>query len=134
MCTTFDLFDKSILSYELSHTANTELVIKTLENSYSRAGTPERLVHSDRGSQFTSLEYRDKLKELGITHSMSRVGKCIDNGPMEGFFGNLKCEKYHLKKYDTLLELEKDIHEYIWFYNNERLQKHLNSLNPLEYR
>lgn len=54
---------------------------------------------------------------------MSRVGKCIDNGPMEGLFGNIKVEKYYLKKYKTLSELEKDISEYIKFYNEERLQK-----------
>lgn len=95
MCATFDLFDKSILSYELSDRANTDLVIKTLKNSYNEAIGLERLLHSDRGSQFTSSEYRKALKELGITHSMSRVGKCIDNGPMEGFFGNIKCEKYY---------------------------------------
>lgn len=134
MCATFDLFDKSILSYELSDRANTDLVIKTLKNSYNKAIDLERLLHSDRGSQFTSLEYKKALKELGITHSMSRVGKCIDNGPMEGFFGNIKCEKYYLKKYKKLSELEKDIHDYIKFYNNERLQKNLGNLSPLKYR
>ncbi|MGL5230793.1 MAG: transposase [Cetobacterium sp.] len=83
MCATYDLFDKSILSYELSHPANTELVLKILKNSYSGDAVQGALLHSDRG----------------IIHSMSRVGKCIDNGPMKGFFGNIKCEKYYLKKF-----------------------------------
>lgn len=65
---------------------------------------------------------------------MSRVGKCIDNGPMEGLFGNIKVEKYYLKKYTTLSELEKDISEYIKFYNEERLQKNLGNRSPIEYR
>ena len=54
---------------------------------------------------------------------MSRVGKCIDNGPMESFWGALKCEKYYLHKYETFEELSKAIDEYIYFYNNERYQK-----------
>ena len=78
--------------------------------------------------------YRSALEKLNITHSMSRVGKCIDNGPMEGLFGNIKVEKYYLKKYKTLSELEKDISEYIKFYNEERLQKNLGNRSPIEYR
>ncbi|XTA53917.1 IS3 family transposase (plasmid) [Fusobacterium sp. SB021] len=52
---------------------------------------------------------------------MSRVGKCIDNGPMEGFFGNIKSEKYYLNNYETLEELKNDISDYIRFYNEKRL-------------
>lgn len=134
MCATFDLYDKSILAYSLSDKANTELVLKTLIESYDGIPPKNSLLHSDRGCQFTSLEFKEKLEELGIKHSMSRVGKCIDNGPMEGFFGNIKSEKYHLKKYSTLEELEKDIHEYIKFYNETRLQKNLGNMSPLQYR
>lgn len=134
MCATFDLYDKSILSYSISSKANTELVIKVLENSYIK-GVPENaLLHSDRGTQFTSLEYKQTLDKLKVTHSMSRVGKCIDNGPMEGFFGNIKSEKYYLKKYSTLDELEREISDYIKFYNEDRLQKNLGNLSPLNYR
>ncbi len=69
-------------------------VLKVLENSYIK-GVPENaLLHSDRGTQFTSLEYKQTLDKLKVTHSMSRVGKCIDNGPMEGFFGNLSPLNY----------------------------------------
>ena len=77
--------------------------------------------NTDRGSQFTSFEYKEALERLGITHSMSRVGKCIDNGPMEGFFGNIKSEKYYLNNYETLEELKNDISDYIRFYNEKRL-------------
>lgn len=66
---------------------------------------------------------------------MSRVGKCIDNGPMENFWGILKTERYYLKgAYNTYEELKTDIENYINFYNNKRLQKRLNSMSPLEYR
>lgn len=134
MCATLDLYDKSILSYSLSNKANTELVLKVLENSYTKMIPKNAVLHSDRGTQFTSLEYKEALEKLGITHSMSRVGKCIDNGPMEGFFGNIKTEKYYLKKYSTLDELEADISNYIRFYNEDRLQKNLGCLSPLKYR
>ncbi|MGL5124839.1 MAG: IS3 family transposase [Fusobacteriaceae bacterium] len=106
MCATFDLYDKSILSYSLSNKANTELVLKVLESSYTKEVPKNAVLHSDRGAQFTSLDFKETLERLGVTHSMSRVGKCIDNGPMEGFFGNVKSEKYYLKKYSDLIELE----------------------------
>ncbi|TYS55629.1 transposase, partial [Sutcliffiella horikoshii] len=69
-----------------------------------------------------------------MTHSMSRVGRCIDNGPIESFWGTLKCEKYYLEKYETFDDLEEAIDEYIQFYNHDRYQKRLNGLSPLEYR
>lgn len=69
-----------------------------------------------------------------MTQSMSRVGRYIDNGPMEAFWGMLKVEKYYLNKYQSFEELSKAIDEYIKFYNEERLQKRLNGLSPLEFR
>ena len=69
-----------------------------------------------------------------MTHSMSRVGKCMDNGPMESFWGTLKSEKYYLHKYETFEELSKAMDEYIYFYNYERYQERLNGLSPIEYR
>ncbi|MCM1989279.1 IS3 family transposase [Oceanirhabdus seepicola] len=69
-----------------------------------------------------------------MTQSMSRVGKCIDNGPMEAFWGTLKCEKYYLNKYHTYMELSNAINDYIIFYNTKRLQKRLNGLSPMEFR
>ncbi|MGL5056446.1 MAG: DDE-type integrase/transposase/recombinase [Fusobacteriaceae bacterium] len=73
MCATFDLYDKSILSYSLSNKANTELVLKVLENSYTKEILKNAVLHSDRGAQFTSLQYKETLERLGVTHSMSRV-------------------------------------------------------------
>ncbi len=59
------------------------------------------MLHSDRGFQYTSLKFKE-LFSRKLTQSMSRVGRCIDNGPMEGFWGTLKCEKYYLNKYKLL--------------------------------
>ena len=65
---------------------------------------------------------------------MSRVGKCIDNGPMESFWGALKCESYYLHKFEEFDELCHAIQQYIRFYNEERYQERLNGLSPLEFR
>lgn len=65
---------------------------------------------------------------------MSRIGRCIDNGPMEGFWGILKSEMYYLNKFQTYESLEQAIYEYIEFYNTKRLQKKLKGMVPIEYR
>ena len=83
---------------------------------------------------YTSYGFKRKLDEAQMTQSMSRVGKCIDNGPMEAFWGTLKCEKYYLHKYHTYEELTDAINEYIKFYNTKRLQKRLDGLSPMEFR
>jgi transposase InsO family protein len=79
------------------------------------------LIHSDRGYQYTSYGFKRKVDAVGITQSMSRVGKCIDNCPIEGFWGIIKCEKYYLNQYDTYEQLAAAVDEYIEFYNEERL-------------
>ncbi len=74
------------------------------------------------------------IEDANMMHSMSRVGRCIDNGPIKAFWGTLKCEKYYLNKYDTYGALEEAIHTYISFYNSKRYQEKLNGLSPLEFR
>jgi transposase InsO family protein len=90
-----------------------------------------------RSSYYKWRSHKPSLRELEnqqLTQSMSRVGRCIDNGPMEAFWGTLKCERYYLHTYSTFEELEKDIEEYIHFYNNGRLQAKLDGLSPMEFR
>ena len=90
--------------------------------------------HSDRGFQYTSKQFKNKLDKAGMTQSMSRVSRCIDNGPMEAFWGRLKSEMYYLKKFNTYKELEAAVFEYIEYYNNRRYQKRLSCMTPMEYR
>jgi putative transposase len=129
-----DLHDKTIVAYVLGHSNNNSLVFKTLDIALEISPGVSPMIHSDRGYQYTSYGFKSKLDAAGMTQSMSRVGKCIDNGPMEAFWGILKCEKYYLNKYYTYEELSDDIDKYIKFYNTKRLQKRLNGLSPLEYR
>ncbi|TYA14551.1 IS3 family transposase [Paenibacillus faecis] len=129
-----DLHDKSIISYVLGRSNNNPLVFQTLDLALQSAPDSTPLLHSDRGFQYTSLRFKELLDEAKIKQSMSRVGRCIDNGPMESFWGTLKCEKYYLHTYQSFEELKKDIDDYIHFYNYERLQAKLNGLSPMEFR
>lgn len=129
-----DLYDGSIVSYVLGHANNNRLVFKTLDQATALLDKEHPLIHSDRGFQYTSKGFKCKIDAAKMTQSMSRVGRCIDNGPMESFFGTLKCEKYYLHKFGTFEELSLAIDEYIHFYNHNRYQKRLNGLSPVEYR
>ncbi|MGG3644329.1 IS3 family transposase [Bacillus gobiensis] len=129
-----DLYDGSIVSYVLGHSNNNKLVFKTLDQATALYPEAHSLIHSDRGFQYTSHGFKRRIDKAKMVHSMSRVGRCIDNGPMESFWGTLKCEKYYLHKYDTFEELSFAVEEYIRFYNYNRYQKRLNGLSPLEYR
>ncbi|MGP4042640.1 IS3 family transposase [Gracilibacillus sp. D59] len=131
-----DLYDGSIVSYEISTSNNNPLVFNTLTQALKASPGAKPLLHSDRGFQYTSLGFKKIIDEAGMKHSMSRVGRCIDNGPIESFWGTLKCEKYYLHKneYQTYEQLVQAIEEYIHFYNVERYQKRLNGLSPMECR
>jgi len=129
-----DLHSNNIISYVLGHSNNNKLVFKTLDQALEATPGATPMLHSDRGFQYTSTAFKRKLDKANITQSMSRVGRCIDNGPMESFWGTLKCEMYYLTTYNSFEELKKDIDTYIHFYNNERLQAKLNGLSPTEFR
>jgi putative transposase len=129
-----DLFDGSIVSYVFGHSNNNQLVFKTLDQATALLSGQQPLIHSDRGFQYTSKGFKRKIDKAKMKQSMSRVGRCIDNGPMESFWGTLKCEKYYLHKYKTFEDLSIAIDEYIHFYNHDRYQKRLNGLSPMEYR
>lgn len=92
------------------------------------------MFHSDRGFQYTHKAFKAKLDKQEAIQSMSRVARCIDNGPMEGFWRIIKSEMYYLNKFHTFEELKLAIDNYIKFYNEQRLQKKINGLAPLEYR
>lgn len=129
-----DLYDGSIIAYHLSKHNDNLLFMENLRKAMKANVGATPLIHSDRGSQYTSREYRMVTTQLQIRRSMSRVGKCIDNVPIESFFGHFKVECYHLKKCKTFDELIIDIDNYIKFYNNERFQEKNNDLTPLEMR
>nr|WP_242656542.1 IS3 family transposase [Ruminiclostridium hungatei] len=129
-----DLCDKSIVSYVLGRSNNNQLVFDTFDLAVAANPYAKPLFHSDRGFQYTNRQFKKRLDIINATQSMSRVGRCIDNGPMEGFWGIIKSEMYYLHKFHTYEELKQAIEKYIDFYNMRRLQKNLRGLAPMEYR
>jgi putative transposase len=130
----FDLGDKSIVSYALGLSNNNKLVFDTFDLAVAANPGVKPLFHSDRGYQYTNRQFKAKLDRIGATQSMSRVSRCIDNGPMEGFWGIIKSEMFYLQKFHTYQELKYAIDDYMEFYNNRRLQKKLKGPTPIEYR
>ena len=127
-----DLYDRYPVSFVISTRNDNRLVFKTFDKAISANPDAKPLFHSDRGFQYTSKVFHKKLMKAGMRQSMSRVGRCIDNGPMEGFWGIIKRERYYGKKFRDRESLVQMISDYIDYYNNERLQRNLGVLSPME--
>lgn len=93
----------------------------------------DALIHSDQGSHYTNPEYIERIKALDMIQSMSRKGNCIDNAPIESFFGHFK-DDVDYKNCKTFEELRLLIENYIRYYNEERAQWERNKMTPVEYR
>lgn len=89
-----DLYDRRIVAHVISERNDNPLVFRTFDNAVEANPDAHPLFHSDRGFQYTNRTFHHKLEKTGMTQSMSRVAHCIDNGPMEGFWGILKRERY----------------------------------------
>lgn len=129
-----DRCDRSIVAYKIGTSNNNELVFSTFDEAVERNPDARPIFHSDRGFQYTNKIFKSKLDARGMTQSMSRVGRCLDNAPMEGFWGTLKSEMFYLKRSWKQDELISAIHEYMAWYNTQRGQASLGGLAPLEYR
>lgn len=130
-----DLYNQEIVSYELSHRPNFEMVMTMLGKAFKKAGkTKSLLLHSDQGWQYQMKQYQHFLKQKGITQSMSRKGNCLDNAVVENFFGTIKAELFNLKRHKSITHLKKDISEYIHYYNHDRIKLNLNGMSPIQYR
>ena len=127
-----DLYDRRIVAYAIGDSNNNPLVFETLDKAIEANPDAHPIFHSDRGFQYTSKVFHTKLVDQGMTQSMSRVGKCIDNGPMEGFWGILKRERYYKRKFDSRNAIVSMIEDYIYYYNNNRYQRKLGVLTPAE--
>ena len=127
-----DLFDRRIVSHVIRNRNDNPLVFDTFDKAIAVNPGATPLCHSDRGFQYTNRVFHNKLERAGMVQSMSRVAKCIDNGPMEGFWGILKRERYYGKRFESREELVEMIVNYIYYYNNERYQRRLGVLTPIE--
>lgn len=128
-----DLYDRRIVSYKLSDHNDNPLVMNTFDEAVCLEPDAHPLFHSDRGFQYTSAQFHSRLQEHQMQQSMSRVAHCIDNGPMEGFWGMLKRERYYGRKFTSKESLEMMINDYISYYNYQRIQRGLKCMSPMEY-
>lgn len=128
-----DLADRRIVSFVISDKNDNKLVFDTFDQAVAAEPTAHPLFHSDRGFQYTSKVFCTKLKKAKMKQSMSRVARCTDNGPMEGFWGMLKREKYYRRKFISRESLVEMIEKYMNYYNNGRYQRCLKSKTPSQF-
>ena len=130
-----DLYSRKVVGWSMAPTMPAGLVISALSMALQQRRPPPGLVlHSDRGSQYASVEYQALLKQHHVVCSMSRKGNCWDNAVMERFFLNLKMERVWQRRYANHDEARSDINQYIvGFYNPVRLHSTLGYLSPAAY-
>lgn len=126
LCAVLDLYSGKVVGWSMSPIQDRHLVLKAvMMASWQRADRSEVILHSDRGTQFTSAQYQQFLKDHNIVSSMSDVGHCGDNAAAEGFFGKLKRERVHRRRYLTLSAARADVFDYIERFHNPIIQRRL---------
>jgi|SRR5580692_845285 putative transposase len=135
VATVMDLFSRKIVGLAMSNQIDINLIKKALTQAIChRSPKPGLIIHSDRGSQYTSHEYKQTTHMQGFLLSMSAKGYCYDNAAMESFYHTLKTEHTYFHKYQTRKEAAQSIFEYIEvFYNRQRIHSTLNYLSPTEF-
>lgn len=131
-----DFCTGEIVAHEISLNPNTELVLATLDKFNEHVSLEScigGLMHSDRGSTYTSKAYCNMTRTIGLNVSMSRSGNCIDNAPTESFFGHMKDELPNTRNM-TYEEAHVTIDEYVLEYNTIRKQWHREKMTPVEYK
>lgn len=130
-----DLYTRMVVGWSMQVRLTKELVIDALRMAcFRRRPKPGLIHHSDRGSQYCSHDYQAMLKDYGMLASMSRKGNCWDNAVTESFFGSLKNERVHHRRYATRAQAKQDLFEYIEpFYNRRRRHSALGYTSPAAY-
>jgi len=132
-----DAFTKQVLAYQLSESLEVDFVLETIKDlfrNHEETISQETLIHSDQGCHYTSVSFRELIRNVGLRQSMSRKGNCWDNAPQESFFGHMKEELKKVSSEWTCFEdVKTSIDDWIDYYNNDRYQMGLNKLSPNEY-
>lgn len=130
-----DACTKQVMAYTVSQSLAVDFVLDTVNILIRDHGTSlssQTIMHSDQGFHYTSISFRQLLKDKGIRQSMSRRGNCWDNAPQESFFGHMK-DEIHLQRCNSFSDLKTEIDEYMDYYNNDRYQWNLAKLSPNQY-
>ena len=138
LCIIKDIASKEVVSWELSRRIDMDLVLNTVESMQNSRelkilSFKDIMIHSDQGFHYTNPAYINMVKNMDMVQSMSRKGNCIDNAPVESFFGHMK-DEIDYKNCKTFEELKYLVAEYIDYYNNERHQWDLKKMTPVQYR
>lgn len=128
-----DVASGEIVSFKTSKSIDMTLVLDTV-CALPETMTTGAVLHSDQGFQYTNQTYRRLLESRNMVPSMSGKGVCIDNAPIESFFGHMKDEIVYDKRTTTYEELTLIIDEYMRYYNYERKQWTRNRMTPVAYR
>ncbi len=132
-----DLHHREIIAYTISKSPNFKQTQEMLQSAFKQKRELKGLLlYSDQGWQYQMQAYHQLLKEKGILQSMSRKGNCLDNSPMENFFGKMKMEMFYGHEYEfkSLEALELAMRDYLFYYNHERITTKLKGLTPVQYR
>lgn len=130
-----DLYNQEIVSYEVDTRPHYGMVQKMLDAAIGCLNPDQApMIHSDQGWQYQMANFRQKLKDRGLTQSMSRKGNCLDNAVMENFFGILKSEFFYTQKFESVASFIVGLKEYIHYYNHDRIKQKLKGLSPVNYR
>lgn len=130
-----DLHTRKIIGYAFDKSMTSDLTIKALENAYFNANPKDNVIlHSDRGSQYTSAEYTKKVNEFNLLQSFSGKGNPYDNACIESFHAILKKEEVNHKRYRDFTEAKFAIFKFIesW-YNKQRIHSSIDYMTPVEY-
>lgn len=131
-----DLETKEIVGLSVSNRIDLNLTNTAMKKALNNLSTTKRkklVVHSDQGFHFTHVSFRSLLEEFGVLQSMSRKGNCLDNAPIESFFGLFK-DHLNLSECKTIKEVEKEVTKLVDYYNKDRPQLGLKKMPPNEYR
>jgi len=135
LCVILDVFSRKVVGWSMNDRISRDLLISAFHMAYNARRPKEGFIfHSDRGSQYASIEFRKLLKVRGIHQSMSGKGNCYDNSPAESFFKTLKTEEVYWRKYRTKAEAKINLFRYIeGFYNTRRIHSSLGYRSPKEF-
>lgn len=130
-----DACTKQVMAYVVSESLAVDFVLETVNMLIQDHGislSEETILHSDQGCHYTSISFRQLLKDKKLRQSMSRRGNCWDNAPQESFFGHMK-DEIHLERCYSISDLKLTIDDYMDYYNNDRYQWGLAKLSPNQY-
>jgi putative transposase len=127
-----DWYSKAVLSWDISNTMDSSLVMKVLNEALNKYGIPD-IFNTDQGSQYTSEIHIQTLIDYGVTISMDGKGRATDNICIERFWRSAKCERIYLNQYKGIIDLKNDLADYIDFYNNKRFHESIDYRKPMDF-